>query len=147
GEYDLPAAMISASHNPFADNGIKLFAAGGRKLSDAVEESLEAELEAVLGGGTRGDTAVGRTASVKAPTESYADHLVAALEGRTLEGLRLALDCSNGAASAVAPAVCRALGADVTVIHDHPDGTNINAGCGSTYPGDLQKLVQSSGSH
>jgi phosphoglucosamine mutase len=146
-ELGLPAAVISASHNPYPDNGVKLFAAGGRKLADDVEQSLEAELDELTSGA--GDTArlagaaLGRTATLANPSELYADHLTRAMEGRGLGGLRVALDCANGAASAVAPAVCRALGAEVSVIHDRPDGTNINDRSGSTHPGDLQQLVVS----
>src|SRR4051794_19245060 len=141
----LPAAVISASHNPYSDNGIKLFAAGGRKLADDVEQALEAELDRLTSGGDDRPrlvgAALGRTAALARPSELYADHLTRAMEGRLLGGLRVALDCANGAASAVAPAVCRALGAEVSVIHDRPDGTNINDASGSTHPEDLQQLV------
>jgi phosphoglucosamine mutase len=142
--------MISASHNPYEDNGIKLFAAGGRKLADDVEEALEHELDELVAHHERpqprpSGAGLGRTATIKAPSEAYAEHLVDALGGRRLDGLRIALDCANGAGSAVAPAVCRAMGAEVTVLHDVPDGTNINRGSGSTHPEDLQQLVASIG--
>jgi phosphoglucosamine mutase len=145
----VPAAVISASHNPFSDNGVKLFAAGGRKLADALEQRLEAELAALLASagaahGTKG-AAVGRLMAQPGSAGAYTDHLVGTLEGRSLGGLRVALDCANGAASAVAAGVLRAAGADVEVIHDEPDGVNINDGCGSTYPGDLQRLVVATG--
>ena len=142
----LPAAVISASHNAYADNGIKLFAAGGRKLGDDVEELLEAELARVLGGAGGGapaptGAAVGRLRSDPGAVDQYADHLVTALEGRRLDGLRVVLDCANGAAFQVAPRVMLQLGAEVSVIGNEPDGTNINDGCGSTHPRALQQAV------
>jgi phosphoglucosamine mutase len=142
-----PAAVVSASHNPFADNGIKLFSAGGRKLPDAVEERLEAELGLLVGGGDGAEgravptgAAVGTITSTDAHA-GYGEAVVAALDGRRLDGLRAVVDCANGAASVVAPGVLRGLGVDVTVIHGSPDGTNINDGCGSTHPGDLRRAV------
>ncbi|MCU1452934.1 MAG: glmM [Acidimicrobiales bacterium] len=145
-----PAAMISASHNSFADNGIKLFAAGGQKLRDEVEEALEAELAMLQAHGGQPDRPVGAvvgTVSVDAgAAAAYAADLTAtALGDRRLDGLHVVLDCANGAASAVAPAVLRDLGADVEVIHATPDGVNINDGCGSTYPADLQAAVVTGG--
>ena len=147
----LPAAMISASHNPFADNGIKLFSAGGRKLADAVEAEIEAEFGRLLGAGPgphdpatrRSGAGVGRLlgATIADGAERYGRHIVSTLEGRDLEGVKVVLDSANGAAASTAPAVLRALGADVVVIHDKPDGVNINAGCGSNHPADLQAAV------
>jgi phosphoglucosamine mutase len=134
----LPGAVISASHNPFTDNGVKLFAAGGLKLPSSVEAAVEEELDRVLSElrGPRAPTgrAVGRLSSDPAAVEGYIEHLVAALEGRRLDGLHVVLDCANGAASAVAPVVFARLGATVEVIACDPDGTNINDGCGSTHP-------------
>ena len=135
----VPAAMVSASHNPFSDNGVKLFAAGGTKLPDAVEQAIEEELEAVVSGaGDRRRRAVGpgigRLRRDDDASGAYVDHLVASIEGRTLDGLEVVVDCANGAASEVAPEVLRRLGATVHVLADEPDGTNINAGCGSTHP-------------
>jgi phosphoglucosamine mutase len=141
-----PAAMISASHNPFADNGIKFFAGGGRKLPDALEARIEAELDAIL----RHESAdallagadVGQVHDVWADAvDRYAATLVDCLEGRRLDGLRVVIDCANGAASGVAPGVLQALGADVSVLFAEPDGTNINDGCGSTHPSALQAAV------
>ena len=131
----LPAAVVSASHNPFADNGVKFFAAGGRKLTDAQEAQLEAELD----GGARG-TAVGLVAA-RADSAPYRAALVESLGGRRLDGVRVVLDCAHGAASEVAPPVFRALGADVVVLNAEPDGRNINEGCGSTHPEGLQRAV------
>jgi phosphoglucosamine mutase len=142
-----PAAVVSASHNPFADNGIKLFSAGGRKLSGAVEEQLEAELAAVLGGagappaGSPVGTAVGSLTTAEGVHGGYGRAVMASLEGRRLAGLRAVVDCANGAASSVAPDILRSLGVEVHVIHGAPDGVNINDGCGSTHPRDLQAEV------
>jgi phosphoglucosamine mutase len=140
-------AMISASHNPFGDNGIKLFEPGGRKVSDDTQTRLEAELDRLLadGGGASPAPAgadVGTVAdrSVGA-TDRYEAALVESLEGRRLDGLAVVVDGANGAASTVGPDVLRRLGAAVAVLHAEPDGTNINAGCGSTHPGDLQREV------
>src|SRR5437870_3574654 len=119
-----PAAMISASHNPYADNGVKFFAPGGRKLSDETEKQLEAEVEALGSPGLSG-TQVGRVAPC-AGVERYQDALVSTLAHRRLDGLRVIVDCANGAASEVAPAVLARAGADVDAIHNRPDGININ---------------------
>ncbi|MDQ3575555.1 MAG: phosphoglucosamine mutase, partial [Actinomycetota bacterium] len=148
----LAAAVISASHNPFPDNGIKLFAPRGRKLADDVEELLEAELTQVLGsGGGTGPpvpvaASVGRLQEdVAVAAKEYVAHLVGSLEGRSLHGLRVVLDCANGAAFEAAPAALTELGAEVTVIGHQPDGTNINDACGSTFPQALQEAVVAAG--
>jgi len=149
GERGLPAAMVSASHNPFADNGVKLFAAGGLKLPDAAEEAVEVELDRILGEPANPRPPVGHGVGRLWPepgaVEGYIDHLVGALEGRDLAGMRVVVDCANGAASAVAPAVLRRLGAEVRTIADRPDGANINDGCGSTHPEGLAADVVASG--
>jgi phosphoglucosamine mutase len=146
----VPAAMISASHNPFPDNGIKFFAPGGRKLPDAVEARLEAVLDSIRehpsAGGPTG-AAVGTIRRGRGHAEAYVDHLVACLGGRRLDGLRLVIDCGHGAATEVAPAALRAVGAEVEVLHAAPDGTNINADCGSTHPEVLQAVVRDLGAH
>ena len=137
-----PGAMVSASHNPWSDNGIKLFAPGGRKLSDEVEERLEDELAAILAGeAVESVAAEGIELPGGADVERWTDSIIGSIEGRRLDGLRVVVDCANGAASEVAPAVLAALGADVDVLHAHPDGRNINDGCGSTHPEDLQRRV------
>ncbi|MDP9387574.1 MAG: phosphoglucosamine mutase, partial [Actinomycetota bacterium] len=144
----VPGAVVSASHNPFPDNGVKLFAAGGRKLSDAEEADLESELEVVVAGdgGRPTGTGVGALVADPGASDGYVDHLVGALEGRSLEGLSVVLDCGHGAAWAVAPEVVRAAGARVAaVMGAAPDGTNINAGCGSTDLRPLQAAVAEHG--
>lgn len=146
----VPAAMISASHNPFADNGIKFFAPGGHKLSDEVEGRLEVELQALAAPTAATASpppvpqgaAVGTFRSDPDALDRYVSHLISdTLSGRRLAGLRVVVDTANGAASEVAPRVLRALGAEVTVLHAAPNGTNINDGCGSTHPGELQRAV------
>jgi phosphoglucosamine mutase len=139
-----PAAMVSASHNPWPDNGVKLFAPGGRKLDDVAQEAVEEALATfVRGPGTP-------LAAVDCPPldgadDRYVAHLGSVLEGRRLDGVRVVLDCANGAASATAPRALRALGAQVVTIHAAPNGRNINEGCGSTAPGDLQRAVVAAG--
>jgi phosphoglucosamine mutase len=130
-------AMISASHNPFADNGVKLFEPGGRKLRDATESAVESGLHALLDGGARIDAPAGpgHTSSVTDAADAYTARLVAAVGGGTpFAGTTVVLDCAHGAAAVAAPAAFRALGATVTVIGADPDGRNINAGVGSTHP-------------
>ncbi|WP_194948635.1 phosphoglucosamine mutase [Actinomyces trachealis] len=131
--------MISASHNPFQDNGIKFFARGGYKLEDSVEDEIEALLGKVtdlpIGSG------VGRV--IKGETvadQNYINHLVDSVS-TDLTGLRIVVDASNGAASHVGPAALRAAGAEVIVINASPDGLNINDACGSTHPERLQAYV------
>ncbi len=144
------AAMISASHNDFADNGIKLFTIGGRKLTDDVEELLEAELAALSAGGDprpRPEGAqVGTLLVDPRGLDRYRDRLTGnLLDGRRLDGLTVVVDTANGAASGLAVDVLSGLGATVTALHDRPDGVNINDGCGSTYPQDLQREVVATG--
>jgi len=150
----LPAAVISASHNPFADNGVKLFAPGGRKLADDVERHLEGELARLSSapGGAAGAPPTGSGVGQLRPDPDalgwYRDRLVAALDGRRLDGMRVAIDCANGAAVATGAAVLGRLGAEVVAeLAVEPDGTNINAGCGSTDPTSLQDAVRVGGAH
>ena len=141
-EEDVPAAMISASHNRFSDNGVKLFAAGGRKLGAATEAALEAELDRVVAAPPAGGHAdIGAVTDRHDADRRFVHHLVASLDGRDLDGLKVVLDCANGAAWRVGPLALRELGADVTVLGAEPDGVNINAGVGSTYPRMLQEAV------
>lgn len=140
-----PAAMISASHNPFADNGIKVFSAGGLKLPDELERQLEKELDTSDGAPSgRSGEAVGAFEQVSGHA-GYGAAVAASLDGRRLDGLHVVVDCANGAASVVAPRVLRELGAQVDVLHCAPDGTNINRDCGSTAPGGLQERVVAAG--
>ncbi|MBA2575145.1 MAG: phosphoglucosamine mutase [Euzebyaceae bacterium] len=126
-------AVISASHNPVADNGIKFFGRTGYKLTDAEEERIEQLLQQSDDDRPTG-AAVGRLRHAHGAIEGYAAHLVAAAQGADLRGLHVVVDCANGAASEVAPTVLRRLGCQVTAVHAIPDGTNINDGCGSTHP-------------
>ena len=123
--------MISASHNPAKDNGIKFFARSGMKLEDA----LEAQIESVLG--ERWQRAegieVGQEIVDQSAREEYISYLLSTIETR-FDGLKIVLDCANGAASSVAPDVLRRAGADVISIFAEPNGVNINDGCGSTHP-------------
>jgi len=130
--------MISASHNPMPDNGIKFLARGGHKLDDDIEILIENRLEEPWARPTGAD--VGRIGDSRAGVTTYVKHLVDSVPGR-LDGLTVVLDCANGAAFQVGPDVFHRLGATVHAIHAEPDGQNINAGCGSTHMGDLQKAV------
>jgi phosphoglucosamine mutase len=141
---DAPAAVISASHNPYPDNGIKLFARGGRKIADDPEQRIETELRRLVDAGPSAgpegaDVGVVRD-RLGAPAD-YIAHLCEALADRRLDGVSVAVDCGNGAAYEVAPWALRVLGARVRVLHAEPDGTNINERCGSTDPSELQAVV------
>jgi phosphoglucosamine mutase len=134
--------MISASHNPMQDNGIKLFAAGGQKLPDELEAAVEAGLAASVARPT--GAAVGRVCDLADAGARYVDHLLAATPQR-LGGLRVVVDCAHGAASVVAPEAYRRAGADVVAMHAEPDGININDGVGSTHLEVLQRAVREQG--
>jgi phosphoglucosamine mutase len=141
----VPAAIVSASHNRWTDNGVKVIGADGRKLADDTEAAIEAELELALA-----QEPPVHHAEVAVPTftgagDAYVDHLVSALDGRSLAGLRVVLDCAHGAAFAVGPRALERAGAEVHVLHAHPDGRNINDGCGSTAPASLQQEVRARG--
>ncbi len=145
-ERDVPAVVISASHNPFADNGIKLFAAGGVKLTEDAEAAIEDELARVLDPSVKGPRrleghGVGRLTTEPDLGDAYLDHLVSLLDGRRLDGLRMVVDSANGSASALAAGLYERLGAEVVAIGCEPDGTNINDGCGSTNTGTLAGAV------
>ena len=139
---DIPGAVISASHNPFADNGIKLFAAGGRKLADALETAIEGELAAGDDASSRPTgTDVGSPVHLPDHVDAWAAAVATTVEGRRLDGMRVVLDCANGAASAIGPEVFDGLGAEVHALHARPDGVNINANCGATSTADLRRAV------
>lgn len=142
--------VVSASHNPYPDNGIKLIDAWGFKWSEGAEAALEARLGSDLASSR--DTAGGGDYRLSAPEggliERYVDSLASTLPGRKpLQGLRIALDTGNGAASAYAGPLFERLGAEVRVLHAEPDGRNINQDCGSTDVGDLARETSAGGFH
>jgi len=141
-----PAAMITASHNPYADNGVKIFAPGGLKLSDDVEREIETQLEAGLTAGSIAPSSVDAGVTVVDDVvEHYVGHIASLFPADALRGMTVVLDCANGAMSVAAPAAARALGATVTVINGEPNGTNINADCGATHPAGLARVVVAAG--
>ena len=134
-------AVISASHNPAHDNGIKFFSGDGFKLPDETEWAIEQELDAPAS-----HALPGKVTPVDDAVDRYVAHALRSLpSGFSLRGLRIALDCANGAASEATPSALRTLGADVQVFHASPDGQNINDGCGSTVAGEISRLVKETG--
>ena len=132
--------VVSASHNPFADNGIKFFDHKGEKLSDALEAEIERYFDKIDELAPMTGEAVGTIRRHnRLENSDYFDFLVA--NGPDLSGLKIGLDCANGASYELAPEVFGALGADVSLICAEPDGVNINTACGSTHPGMIQKHV------
>ena len=131
--------MLSASHNPMPDNGVKFFDATGFKLPDAIEDAIEARLGQPWGRPT--GAGVGRVYDEPAGFDRYLEHLLGTLPG-PLDRLRVVVDCANGAAAQVAPAVLRKAGADVVAIGAEPNGLNINDGVGSTHPEQLAAAVR-----
>jgi phosphoglucosamine mutase len=135
--------MVSASHNPPEDNGLKVLS-GGRKIDDEAEEELERlifQAESLPG---RTNAALGRVVRDDSPVEAYRAFLRSAA-GNALEGLKIGLDCANGSASQIAPGLLAELGAEVTAIFAEPDGANINVGCGSMHPETLAATVAANG--
>jgi phosphoglucosamine mutase len=139
--FDL-AAVISASHNSYEDNGIKFFGGDGYKLSDDTELEIERELQS---GHADAAGAIGRVRELRGAAEDYLRELHTRFGSLDLEGLDVALDCANGATYVVAPEIFRRLGANVTVIADSPDGRNINAGVGSTHLEAIREVVTHAG--
>ncbi|MEX0789756.1 MAG: phosphoglucosamine mutase [Actinomycetota bacterium] len=135
-------AVISGSHNPFSDNGIKFFGGDGFKLADDQEARIQDLVDSAHPGGPAGGTGMLSDAE-----DLYVKHALESLEGRSLEGLRLVLDCSNGAAFRTTPEAFSRAGAQVTVINADPDGVNINAGCGSQHLGGLVDRVRATGAN
>ncbi|KQR75805.1 phosphoglucosamine mutase [Rhizobium sp. Leaf384] len=134
--------MISASHNPFEDNGIKLFGPDGYKLSDDIEGQIEELLDQDLSMQLARSNEIGRAKRIDGVHDRYIEHAKRTLpRDVTLKGLRIAIDCANGAAYKVAPAALWELGADVVTIGTDPNGTNINLDCGSTSPAALSRKV------
>ncbi len=132
--------MLSASHNPMPDNGIKFFARGGNKLDDELEDTIESRLTEVWARPT--GASVGRVSIDESLVENYVAHLVNSLERPvSLEGIKVVVDCANGAAFQAAPAAFEAQGAQVRRIHAEPDGVNINENCGSTHMDSLREAV------
>jgi phosphoglucosamine mutase len=133
-----PGVMVSASHNPFADNGIKLISAEGTKLPAAVERAIEAEIDELVGLGetdiSRVPVSAGEILDGRDAVEDYVAHLAAAVILPEHDHLRVVCDCANGAAYKVAPAVLARLGVNAEIVGNAPDGVNINAGCGATMP-------------
>jgi phosphoglucosamine mutase len=132
--------VLSASHNPMPDNGIKLFARGGHKLPDDIEAQIEADIDAGPPAQRPTGASIGRVRPADDAAERYIEHLLAAVPMR-LGGLHVVVDCAHGAASFVAPEIYRRAGAKVTVIAAAPDGININDGVGSTHLGGLVAKV------
>ena len=152
-EEQVAGAVVSASHNPWHDNGVKLFAPGGRKLSDEAQHEIERRLTERVGSAA-GDAGTNKADAADAARTSEAgdvarrrhlEAVAASLEGRSLAGLRVVIDAANGAAYRCAPECLRSLGAEVEAIHADPDGHNINDSCGSLHPESLQAAVVASG--
>ncbi|WP_449277803.1 phosphoglucosamine mutase [Leucobacter sp. GX24907] len=135
--------MVSASHNPAPDNGIKFFAEGGRKLDDEIEDEIEQAMDRPVAAVTGRE--VGRIRRFADAEDRYLVHLLGTLQGVSLKGLHVALDCAHGAAAGISPDVFTDAGATVTVIGNDPDGFNINDGIGSTHLDALIDTVRSSG--
>jgi phosphoglucosamine mutase len=143
--FDL-GVVLSASHNPWRDNGVKFFGADGDKLSDAVEEEIEALLDEPGGIGAVGTgTQPGGVTQLHGTLEDYLRELQVRFQALDLSGRRILLDCANGATYRAAPEIFRRLGAHVDVLADAPDGRNINDGCGSTHIDSLAETVKSGG--
>ncbi len=133
-------AVVSASHNPWHDNGVKFFAAGGSKLSDETQDRIQARFDVLF---REPSPPMGATVEDQhlSAAANHVAGVVASIEGRRLDGLRIVVDAANGAATTVAEDALRALGVDLMMLGDDPDGRNINASCGSTYPAQLQAAV------
>ena len=143
GESHGAAIMVSASHNPAPDNGLKVVL-DGRKIDGEAESDLERLIDDASGIPSLVNAALGRMRPDRGAVTAYERHL-AEIAGDAFNGLRLGIDCANGSASVMAPELFRSLGAEVTVLFDAPDGTNINDGCGSTHPERLAETVSAAG--
>lgn len=134
-------AVVSASHNPAQDNGIKFFSGDGFKLPDETESAIEEQLDAPAG-----EVTPGTIRQVEGAADRYVAHALKSWPaGFSLRGLKIAVDCANGSSYVTTPEALRALGADARVFHDSPDGFNINADCGSTVAGEISRLVRETG--
>ena len=136
--------VISASHNPFQDNGIKFFGPDGMKLSDELEREIEAAMARWEELPVSSPKAIGRVSDASSLLDAYIKQVKATARA-SLAGLKLVLDCANGATCAIAPDLFRDLGAEVVAIHVEPDGININENCGSTHPADMCARVRETG--
>jgi phosphoglucosamine mutase len=132
--------VLSASHNVFSDNGVKFFSKDGKKLPDEVEDEIEKNLETKVPHPTGSE--VGRVKEMADAYEAYLSHLLETVETGALKGLKVVVDCANGAASDVAPDLYQRAGAEVIAIHNAPNGLNINDNCGSTHMGSLIERVK-----
>lgn len=139
-------AMLSASHNPAPDNGIKFFGPDGRKIADATETAIEEAIDDWERFPSPTGAAIGRVRSGAGLVEAYVQYLLQCAPVR-LDGLRVVMDCGNGAASHIAPRVARELGAEVIALSHDPDGLNINDGCGALHPEQAQQAVREHGAH
>jgi len=139
------AIVISASHNPFADNGIKFFGGDGYKLEDALEAEIEASLTQSETWTRPSGAGVGRLAHDPQLRDLYAGHLEDTMEGVSFSGMKIVLDGANGANYELGPRVVSDLGAEVIALHCDPDGVNINAGCGSLHPDEMIRRTVSEG--
>ena len=142
---NVPGVMITASHNKFSDNGVKVFAAGGRKLTDTDQELIESEVHKIMSGVTPSTSDVGVIIRRSDAVTLYVDHLVELFGEGSLAGLRIVVDSANGAMSQVAQLVLQRLGADVISMNDAPNGRNINDACGATSPQTLCDFVSGTG--
>jgi phosphoglucosamine mutase len=152
GRYSLDLGVVlSASHNPYEDNGIKFFGGDGYKLSDEAELQIEREVEqagaAIAEAGRSQPARIGRIRELRGAAEDYLRELHTRFAALDLGGMDVLLDCANGATYEVAPEIFRRLGATVSVLADRPDGRNINAGCGSTHIQALAERVLAGGHH
>src|SRR5688572_13614309 len=134
-------AVISASHNPAPDNGIKFLGDDGKKLTDDVEVAIEAEIDSPP---TATGAEIGLLRQDRAPAEAYLQWLAGLLPER-LDGIKVAVDCANGAAFELAPRLLKQLGADIVIVGNEPNGDNINSTCGATNPATIQQLTQEVG--
>ena len=137
--------VISASHNPFGDNGIKFFGGDGYKLDDALEAEIEAQLPLVETWPRPSGAGVGQMTHDAHLRDLYAGHLENTMAGISLSGIKIVLDAANGANSVLGPRVVTDLGAEVVTLHCEPDGTNINADCGSLHPGEMRRRTLEEG--
>ena len=135
GRHAAPAAMITASHNPYADNGVKIFAAGGLKLTDDVERAIETSMAPLPQSLSHAGTVQAAELGI------YCEFLIESTSAESLQGMKIVLDCANGAMYEAAPRAADLLGADVVVINAEPNGRNINDHCGATHPASLSAAV------